>query len=106
MSVVMVSLLAARQSLPPKALDAKRQSGELRDVLRFARGGRRSSDTRLGDATARAQSRESHPRPPVSCALLWDHPQVRAELLELLDVSSTQIDHVHRPLASHPDVPL
>jgi hypothetical protein len=32
--------------------------------------------------------------------LLWAHPQVRAELLELLDVLSTRIDHLHRPLAT------
>jgi superfamily II DNA or RNA helicase/HKD family nuclease len=38
-------------------------------------------------------------------ALLWQHPQVRAELLELLDVLATRIDHVHRPLAT-PHVPL
>jgi Domain of unknown function (DUF3427) len=37
--------------------------------------------------------------------LLWEHPQVRAELLELLDVLSTRIDHLHRPLAT-PHVPL
>jgi superfamily II DNA or RNA helicase len=37
--------------------------------------------------------------------LLWQHPQVRAEFLELLDVLTTRIDHVHTPLG-HPDVPL
>jgi superfamily II DNA or RNA helicase len=41
-----------------------------------------------------------------ACSLLWEHPQVRAELLELLDVMAEQIDHVHQPLASHRDVPL
>ena len=39
-------------------------------------------------------------------ALLWEHPQVRSELIELLDVLADQVDHVHRALASHPDVPL
>jgi hypothetical protein len=38
--------------------------------------------------------------------LLWAHPQVRAELLELLDVLEARLQHVHRPLATHPDVPL
>jgi superfamily II DNA or RNA helicase/HKD family nuclease len=38
-------------------------------------------------------------------ALLWAHPQVRAELLELLDVLATRIGHLHRPLATA-DVPL
>ncbi|MFN3219819.1 MAG: DUF3427 domain-containing protein [Acidimicrobiales bacterium] len=38
--------------------------------------------------------------------LLWAHPQVRAELLELLGVLDDRIDHIHVPLATHPDAPL
>jgi hypothetical protein len=38
--------------------------------------------------------------------LLWEHPQVRAELLALLDVLAARIEHVAVPLATHPDVPL
>lgn len=38
--------------------------------------------------------------------LLWAHPQVRAELVELLAVLDAQVDHLHAPLATHPDVPL
>jgi len=38
--------------------------------------------------------------------LLWQHPQMRAELGELFDVLADRVDHVHSPLASHPDVPL
>ena len=38
--------------------------------------------------------------------LLWTHPQVRAELLQLLAVLDAQVDHLHAPLATHPDVPL
>jgi superfamily II DNA or RNA helicase/HKD family nuclease len=41
-----------------------------------------------------------------ACALLWEHPQVRAELVELLDALSDKVDHVQIPLATHPDVPL
>jgi hypothetical protein len=41
-----------------------------------------------------------------ACALLWAHPQVRTELIDLLDVVASQVDHVHHPLVSHPDVPL
>lgn len=41
-----------------------------------------------------------------ACALLWQHPQVRAELLELLDVLAETVDHVHMPLAGQPGVPL
>jgi superfamily II DNA or RNA helicase len=40
------------------------------------------------------------------CTLLWAHPQVCWELVELLDVLSARIDHVHRNLSTHPDVPL
>ncbi|MDP9072991.1 MAG: DUF3427 domain-containing protein [Actinomycetota bacterium] len=38
--------------------------------------------------------------------LLWEHPQVRAELLELLAVLEDRVDHVHARLSAHPDVPL
>ena len=38
--------------------------------------------------------------------ILRQHAQVRAELLELLDVLAERIDHVHPPWAGHADVPL
>jgi superfamily II DNA or RNA helicase/HKD family nuclease len=38
--------------------------------------------------------------------LIWRHPQVLAELGELFDVLTERIDHIHRPLATHPDCPL
>ncbi|OWY63037.1 helicase, partial [cyanobacterium TDX16] len=38
--------------------------------------------------------------------LLWQHPQVRAELLELLPVLAGRIDHLGGTLTSHLDVPL
>jgi hypothetical protein len=41
-----------------------------------------------------------------AAALLWDHPQVLAELGELMAVLAERIEHVPTPLASHPDVPL
>jgi hypothetical protein len=41
-----------------------------------------------------------------ACALLWRHPQVLAELRELLGVLAGRVDHLHHPLATHPDVPL
>lgn len=40
------------------------------------------------------------------CALLWKHPQVRAELRQLLDVLEDRIDHVPTALSDRPDVPL
>ena len=41
-----------------------------------------------------------------ACAVLWAHPQVRLELLELLDALSDRVDHLHAPLAHPADVPL
>jgi hypothetical protein len=38
--------------------------------------------------------------------LLWTHPQVRSELLELFEVLDGRIDHVHAPLTAYPDCPL
>src|SRR5690606_20890264 len=37
---------------------------------------------------------------------LWRHPQVLAELGELMEVLQGRIDHVQTPLSTHPDVPL
>ena len=39
---------------------------------------------------------------------LWEHPQVRAELVELFDLLASRIDHHHTPLSRdrHPEVPL
>ncbi|MGY6501910.1 MAG: DUF3427 domain-containing protein [Acidimicrobiales bacterium] len=38
--------------------------------------------------------------------LVWGHPQVRAELVQLLDVLDERVDHLHGELGRHPDVPL
>src|SRR5580658_1779541 len=39
--------------------------------------------------------------------LLWDHPQVVAELVELFAVLATRLEHVATPLSStHAEVPL
>ena len=40
------------------------------------------------------------------CAILWAHPQVRAEILALMAVLSDRLAHVPSALASHPEVPL
>ncbi|MBK8287087.1 MAG: DUF3427 domain-containing protein [Ahniella sp.] len=39
-------------------------------------------------------------------ALLWQHPQVRAELGELMEALETRIQHVAVALSTHDDVPL
>ena len=41
-----------------------------------------------------------------TAAMLWEHPQVLAELGELFDVLVIRIQHMPIPLASLPDVPL
>ena len=41
-----------------------------------------------------------------ACELVWAHPQVRAELLDLLEVLATRVNHVQQALVTHPDVPL
>src|SRR3546814_6607301 len=41
-----------------------------------------------------------------AAAVIWAHPQVLAELSQLLEVLSDLIEHVHQPLSTHPDVPL
>jgi superfamily II DNA or RNA helicase len=38
--------------------------------------------------------------------ILWHHPQVRAELGELLNVLTRRIEHLPVPLTSHPEIPL
>ena len=40
------------------------------------------------------------------CALLWAHPQVRAEILALLDILQERVTHVPIPLAGRPEIPL
>lgn len=39
-------------------------------------------------------------------AALWQHQQVLAELQELLEVLESRIDHLQKPLSTHPDSPL
>ncbi|MEN1928447.1 DUF3427 domain-containing protein [Luteimonas sp. MJ250] len=38
--------------------------------------------------------------------LIWAHPQVLAELCQLLEVLADRVEHVQQPLSTHPDVPL
>jgi superfamily II DNA or RNA helicase len=38
--------------------------------------------------------------------LLYAHPQVRAEILELLEVLAERVDHLHHALPTHPHAPL
>lgn len=38
--------------------------------------------------------------------LIWEHPQVLEELLQLIDVLEDRVSHIHPALESHPDVPV
>jgi superfamily II DNA or RNA helicase/HKD family nuclease len=38
--------------------------------------------------------------------MLWDHPQVMADLRSMLGVLDERVTHLHAPLSTHPDVPL
>lgn len=38
--------------------------------------------------------------------LLWQHPQILAELGQLFEILKTRVDHIHVPLTTHPDAPL
>ncbi len=41
-----------------------------------------------------------------AASLIWNHPQVLAELDQLIEVLEGRIDHVQVPLSTHPDAPL
>jgi superfamily II DNA or RNA helicase/HKD family nuclease len=41
-----------------------------------------------------------------AASLIWKHPQVLAELDQLMEVLADRIDHVQVPLSTHPDAPL
>ena len=41
-----------------------------------------------------------------ACELMWQHPQVIAELLELMGLLLGRIQHVETPLAERPSLPL
>ncbi len=40
------------------------------------------------------------------CSVLWQHPQVRAEIVELMSLLAERPTHLTAPLESHPEVPL
>ena len=58
----------------------------------------------VGSVTDQVISRETTLQEAVD--LLWAHPQVRSELIELFGVLEDRINHVHAPLRTHPDAPL
>ena len=117
-------LLASPSPPPPSLQGGRREAPDppsLREGRREApeppslRGGRREAadEAILGHRLLRmlvaSLMTEVKPRDmPLADAttLLWSHPQVRAELTELLDVLATRINHLVQPLATHPNIPL
>ena len=81
--------LENRQAPDPASL-SPRERRLLRMLVGSLVSGAVSKDTPLRDGAA----------------LLWKHPQVRAELLDLLEVLATRIEHVLVPLSTDRDVPL
>ena len=82
-------LLESQQAPDPAQLSPREQR-LLRMLVGSLVSGAVSKDTPLGEGAA----------------LLWSHPQVRAELLDLLEVLAARIEHVPVPLSTHLDVPL
>ncbi|MDC0723479.1 DUF3427 domain-containing protein [Nannocystis bainbridge] len=82
--------LVARDAPPPLTGMPERQRRLLRMLVAAV------TERALDKTTTLAQA----------SALLWQHPQVLAELRELLAVLAGRIDHLHHPLAERPDVPL
>ena len=41
-----------------------------------------------------------------ACELVWSHPQILDELMDLLDVLDARVNHLQHELSSHPDAPL
>ncbi len=58
----------------------------------------------VAQITDRAISKDTSLQDAVD--VLWAHPQVRAELLDLLGVLDGRVDHVHTPLHTHAEAPL
>jgi hypothetical protein len=54
------------------------------------------------------RDRDTDPQMTLSQAAerLWAHPQIRMELIDLLDVLAERVEHVAIPLSELPDVPL
>ncbi len=80
-----------RRPTPPNLIDP---------TAREARIARMLVASICGNALSKDDSLE------VGLALLWEHPQIRAELIELLSVLVDRINHHHNPLHIHADVPL
>lgn len=66
--------------------------------------GRRLVHMLAAAVTDRVLTRDSPVEVPL--AVMWSHPQLRAELSDVLAVLEETIDHVHEPLERHPEVPL
>jgi superfamily II DNA or RNA helicase/HKD family nuclease len=82
-------LLRARGA-PDPAQMPERERRLLRMLVGSLVAGAATKDTSLHEGTS----------------LLWNHPQVLSELLDLLEVLAARMEHVATPLSTHPEVPL
>lgn len=74
------------------------------DVAALPNRERRLLHMLAGQVGDRALNKEASVQEAVD--LLWVHPQVRDELRQLLAVLEERINHLHQPLATHPEAPL
>jgi hypothetical protein len=81
----------AEQTEPPDLVAADVRTGRLLWMLTASVG----SQVLAKDAS-----------PVDAVRLLWEHPQVRSELVELFNALSDGVDHLHVPLRTHGRVPL
>ncbi|MEO7555639.1 MAG: DUF3427 domain-containing protein [Acidimicrobiales bacterium] len=76
---------------PPRVLEVPERERRLLHML-------------VGQVTDRAVNKDTSIQEAID--LLWAHPQICAELVELLAVLEERVDHVHQPLRPHPEAPL
>ncbi len=74
------------------------------DVAALPERERRLLHMLVATVADRAINRESTLQQAVD--LVWAHPQVRTELLDLFGLLGERIDHLHTTLATHPECPL
>lgn len=80
------------------------ESPDVPDVARLAERKRRLLRMLVASVADRALKRDDTLQDAVD--LVWAHPQVRAELVQLLVELEARIDHLHGELDDHPNVPL
>jgi superfamily II DNA or RNA helicase/HKD family nuclease len=78
--------------------------GPVPDVVRLTERERRLLHMLVGSVADQALLKDTPLQSAVD--MLWAHPQVRSEIVELMGVLAERVDHLNSRLANHPDVPL